>query len=149
VSPVAQGLALTQKKYSLDLLRRAGMLKCKHASTPMTVTDKLTSFDGNLLSPEEATTYRSIVGGLRYLLLTRPDLSFAVNKVCQFLQIPQHPHWSAVKRILRYVSMTASHGLHIRPNSSSLLSVFSDADWAGNAEDQRSMGATPSSMGPT
>jgi hypothetical protein len=50
----------------------------------MTVTGKLTSTDGTLLSPEEATTYRSIVGGLQYLLLTLPDLSFAVNKVSFF-----------------------------------------------------------------
>ena len=58
------GLTLTQKKYSQDLLRRAGMLQCKSAMTPMSATDKLTALAGDLLAPEDATEYRSIVGGL-------------------------------------------------------------------------------------
>jgi histone deacetylase 1/2 len=119
----------------LDLLRRAGMLQCQSVSTPMTSTEKLTAIDGTLLSSEDATQYRHIVGGLQYLLHTRPDLSFAVNKVCQYLHAPHSSHWSAVKRILCYVHLTASHGLHLRAASSSLLS-FSDADWAGSSDDR-------------
>jgi histone deacetylase 1/2 len=100
------GLSLTQKKYSQDLLRRAGMLQCKTASTPMSSSDKLTSVDGPLLSSEEATEYRSIVGGLQYLTLTRPDISYAVNRVCQYLHSPRDPHCTAVKCILRYIRHT-------------------------------------------
>jgi hypothetical protein len=70
------------------LLRRAGMLQCQPVLTPMTVTNRLTSTDGELLSSEDATMYRNIVGGLQYILHTRPDLSFVVNKVCQFLHAP-------------------------------------------------------------
>jgi histone deacetylase 1/2 len=106
----------------------------------MSATDSLTATDGTLLTSEEITTYHSIVGGLQYLLITRPDLSFAVNKVCQFLQAPRSTHWSAVKSILRYVSSTVSHGLHFRSTRSSLLSAFSDADWVGNPDDRRSTG---------
>jgi histone deacetylase 1/2 len=65
-------------------------------------------------------------------------LSFAINKVCQFLHAPRSPHWSAVKRILRYIQHTVSHGLHIRSATSSFLSAFSDADWAGSSKDRRS-----------
>jgi histone deacetylase 1/2 len=148
VSDVSQGLALTQKKYALDILRRAGMLECKSASTPMTVTDCLSTADGDLLTSDEATTYRSIVGGLQYLLVTRPDISFAVNKVCQYMQTPRQPHWSAVKRILRYISSTISHGIHLRRSSSSLLSAFSDADWAGDSDDRRSTGGHAIFYGP-
>ncbi|XP_073367905.1 uncharacterized protein [Aegilops tauschii subsp. strangulata] len=86
------GLTLTQKKYSQDLLRRAGMLQCKSATTPMSATDKLTALAGDLLAPEDATEYRSIVGGLQYLLITRPDISFAVNRVCQYLHAPRDSH---------------------------------------------------------
>jgi histone deacetylase 1/2 len=107
---------------------------------PMTVTDKLTSTDGTPLVPGGGYHLPQHRWWSSELASHSPDLSFDVNKVCQFLQIPQHPHWSAVKRILRYVSMTASHGLHIRPNSSSLLSAFPDADWVGSAEDQGSTG---------
>ena len=76
------------------------------------------------------------------------DLSFAVNKVCQYLQTPRHPHWAAVKRILRYVSSTISHGVHLRPSSTSLLSAFSDADWAGSSDDRRSTGGYAIFYGP-
>jgi histone deacetylase 1/2 len=148
VSIVKNGLALMQKKYALDLLRRAGMLQCHSVLTPMTPTEKLNSTDGNLLSSEDATIYRSIIGGLQYLLHTRPDLSFAVNKVCQFLHAPCSTHWSAVKRILRYVHHTVSHGLHLRADSSSLLSAFSDADWAGSSDDRRSTGRYAIFYGP-
>jgi histone deacetylase 1/2 len=148
VSTLSNGLVLTQKKYALDLIRCAGMLQCQSVSTPMTSTEKLTAIDGTLLSSEDATHYRSIVGGLQYLLHTRPDLSFAVNKVCQYLHAPRSSHWSAVKRILRYVHLTASHGLHLHAASSSLLSAFSDADWAGSSDDRRSTGRYAIFYGP-
>ncbi|KAK1561349.1 hypothetical protein QYE76_037225 [Lolium multiflorum] len=134
------GLVMTQKKYSLDLLQRAGMLKCKTTTTPMSSTDKITAVDGELLSSEDATVYRSIVGGLQYLMITRPDISYAVNRVCQYLQTPRDTHWSAVKRILRYVRLTVSYGLSIRPTPYGVLSAYSDADWAGSPDDRRSTG---------
>jgi hypothetical protein len=61
------------------------MMNCKLVSTPMTLTEKLSAHDGVALEPQDATKYHSIVGALQYLTLTRPDLSFLVNKVCQFL----------------------------------------------------------------
>ncbi|KAK1631986.1 hypothetical protein QYE76_006301 [Lolium multiflorum] len=139
-SPSLGSLLLRQRKYALELLARAGMLKCTPVTTPMASSERLCSTDGDPLSPEEATQYRSIVGGLQYLTVTRPDLSFVVNKVCQYLHEPRTPHWSAVKRILRYVRHTVDTGLHLRSSSSTLLSAFSDADWAGNMDDRRSTG---------
>ena len=127
LSQSSGGLVLTQRKYALELLRRAGMLKCQPANTPMTVTDPLSNSTGTTLSPVDASLYRSIVGGLQYLTVTRPDLSYAVNRVCQFLHEPRDTHWAAVKRILRYVKLTGAHGLSIRPSSATLLSAFSDA----------------------
>jgi histone deacetylase 1/2 len=106
----------------------------------MSVTEKLSRHDGQLLSPEDTTRYRSVVGALQYLMLTRPDIAFSVNKVCQFLQTPTEVHWTAVKRILRYLKHTSALGLHIQKSSSLLLSGFSDADWAGCPDDRRSTG---------
>jgi hypothetical protein len=145
-SPSTGALLLRQRKYALELLARAGMLKCAPVTTPMASSERLCSTDGDLLSPEEATQYRSLVGGLQYLTMTRPDLSFVVNKVCQYLHEPRTPHWSAVKRILRYVRYTVDTGLLFRASSSTLLSAFSDADWAGNMDDRRSTGGMLSSM---
>jgi histone deacetylase 1/2 len=148
VTTLPSGLMLTQKKYALDLLRRAGMLQCHSVLTPMTPVEKLGSATGDLLSSKDATKYRSIVGGLQYLLHTRPHLSFAVNKVFEYLHAPRSPHWSAVKRILHYVHLTASHGLHLRADSFSLLSAFFYADWAGDSYDRRSMGGYAIFYGP-
>jgi histone deacetylase 1/2 len=56
-----------------------------------------------LLGVHDATRYRSIVGALPYLTLTRPDIAYSVNKVCQFLHAPTTVHWATVKRIIRYL----------------------------------------------
>jgi histone deacetylase 1/2 len=140
LSQSSGGLILTQRKYALELLRRAWMLKCQPATTPMTVSDPLSTSSGLPLSSDEATRYRSVVGGLQYLTVTRPDLSYAVNRVCQFLHEPRDTHWAAVKRILRYVKLTGNHGLRIKHVADTLLSAFSDADWPGNSDDRRSTG---------
>ncbi|KAM3294017.1 hypothetical protein ACQJBY_037111 [Aegilops geniculata] len=148
VSRSSTGLTLTHKKYSLDLLHRVGMLKCKHAITPMSATDRLSALDGDLLSPDDATEYRSLVGGLQYLTITRPDVCYAINRVCQYLHVPRTSHWSAVKHILRYICFTASYGLLLQPAPSYEISAFSDADWAGCPDDRRSTGGYAVFLGP-
>jgi hypothetical protein len=62
------------------------------------------------------------------MTLTRPDLSFSVNRVSQYIQSPTDTHWAAVKRILRFVKGTTCHGLKIQRTGSIMLSCFSDAD---------------------
>lgn len=94
-----EGLIMSQEVYALDVLNRTGMDKCKSISTLMSNIEKLSIRSGTRLGPEDSNRYRSIVGALQYLTMTRPDLSFAVNKVCQFLHAPTTTHWSAVKRI--------------------------------------------------
>ena len=82
------------------------------------------------------------------MTLTRPDLSFAVNKVCQYLSQPTDVHWEAVKRILRYIKGTLSMGLRIRKSPSTGVSVFTDADWAGRIDDRRSTSGFAVFVGP-
>jgi histone deacetylase 1/2 len=117
------------------------MDKCKLIDTPLCSTKKLSVIEGSTLGADDATKYRSVVGALQYLTLTRPDISFAVNKVCQFLHAPTTTHWSAVKRILRYIRGTLNLGLKIGVSKSMLASAFSDADWAGDVDDRRSTGS--------
>ena len=114
------------------------MQHCKSVSTPLSTSEKLSAQDGELLGPADVTRFRSIVGALQYLTLTRPDISFSVNKVCQFLHSPTTLHWPTVKRILRYLKFTVSTGLKIKRSNSILVSAFSDADWAGCVDDRRS-----------
>jgi histone deacetylase 1/2 len=124
------------------------MTGCKGVSTPMSTPDKLSLSIGEPLSPDDATKYRSTVGALQYMVHTRPDFAYSVNKVCQFLHSPTSVHWTAMKMILRYLSLTASTGMLIRRSSSTLVSAFSDADWAGCPDDRKSTGGYAGFFGP-
>ena len=107
------GLILSQKHYALDLLKIACMEKCRAISASMATTERLSREQGHSLNNEEQFRYRSTVGGLQYLTMTRHDLAFAVNRVSQFIQNPTDIPWSAVKLILRYVKGTVGFGLKI------------------------------------
>jgi len=80
------------------------MIECKPIATPMASNSNLSLYDGEIL--QDPSVYRSIVGALQYCTLTRPNISFAINKACQFLHAPTTVHWQAVKRILRYLKGT-------------------------------------------
>lgn len=75
---------------------------------------------------------------MQYLTITRPDLSFVVNRVCQYIQTPIDKHWAAVKCILRYVKGTVNRALKFQKENKEILQEFSDADWAGCPDDRRS-----------
>jgi hypothetical protein len=124
------------------------MASCKAVSTPMALGEKLLVSDGELLGPKDTTQYRSVVGALQYLTLMQPDLSFAINRVCQFLHNPTTVHWERVKRILRYVRGTVWHGIKLVKSSSMVLGGFSDTDWVGCPNDHHSTGGFTIFLGP-
>ncbi|RVX23684.1 Retrovirus-related Pol polyprotein from transposon RE1 [Vitis vinifera] len=130
-----KGLFLNQTKYALDLLQRASMIDAKPISTPFVVGQHL-SAEGTLFS--NPTLFRSLAGALQYLTITRPDLSFSVNSICQFMHAPTEDHFRALKRILRYVKGIAHHGLQLHKQSTRDLLGYSDADWAGCPDTRRS-----------
>ena len=66
----------------------------------------------------DASEYRSLVGGLQYLTMTRPDLSYAVQQTCLHMHDPRMHHLAMVKRILRYICVTNDLGLHIHHSTS-------------------------------
>ena len=136
VHRLPMGLFLSQHRYALDLLERASMSSCKPMSTPMPSKGRqLPTCDELYPDP---THYRSIVGGLQYLTFTRPDISYSVNFVCQYMHAPTMAHYKIVKRILRYVRGTAHFGMRILASSTLDLYAFSDADWAGCPTSRRS-----------
>jgi histone deacetylase 1/2 len=92
VHKVSDGLVLNQAKYAHDVVARAGMTGCTGCPTPLSSSEKLSAREGDLLGPEDSTKYKSMVGALQYLTLTRPDISYAVNKVCQYLHAPTTIH---------------------------------------------------------
>jgi hypothetical protein len=93
VKPSSDEIVLIQEKYTREILRRVGMQDCKAMRTPLLTDEKLSLSDGDPLTSDDATNYHSVVGALQYLTLTRPDISFSINKVCQFLHALTTAHW--------------------------------------------------------
>ena len=136
VSSSADGYYLTKAKYTFDLISRASITDSKIVDTPIEYNCRLNSHDGESLS--DTTLYRQLVGSLIYLTVTRPDISYAIHVVSQFMAAPRSPHYVAVLRILRYLKGTIFDGLHFSSHSSLTLQAYSDADWVGDPTDRRS-----------
>ncbi|XP_060676375.1 uncharacterized mitochondrial protein AtMg00810-like [Ziziphus jujuba] len=132
------GLILSQAKYIQDLLTKTRITEAKSVPTPMQTGHQLSAHEGDLLTnPEE---YRSVVGALQYLTITRPEITFSVNKLCQFVHSPTTSHWNACKRLLRYLNDTIHYGLHFKvPDMTKLVfHAFTDSNWASCPDDRRS-----------
>nr|CAN63642.1 hypothetical protein VITISV_038695 [Vitis vinifera] len=102
-------ISLNQHKYASDLVATAGLQGATSVDTPMELNVKLRKEEVDLLV--DPSLYRKLVGSFVYLTITRPDISFAVQQVSQFLQTPSHLHLAAVRRIIRYVQGTSTRGL--------------------------------------
>jgi hypothetical protein len=129
---------LRQSDYARKLLERGGMSGCKPCPTPM--EEKLKLSKASSAPRVDATSYRSIVGGLRYLEHTRPDISFAVGYVSRFMEDPREDHLAAVKHLLRYVAGTVGYGLIYPRGGAKMLKLlgYSDSDMAGDLDGRRS-----------
>uniref|UniRef100_A0A2N9GZU4 Integrase catalytic domain-containing protein n=1 Tax=Fagus sylvatica TaxID=28930 RepID=A0A2N9GZU4_FAGSY len=136
VSSSSDSYYLTQAKYTSDLISRAGITNSKIVDTPIEYNNRLNTHDGEPLP--DATLYRQLVGSLVYLTVTRPDISYAVHIVSQFMAASRSLHYAAILQILRYLKGTLFHGLHFSSQSSLTLQAYSDADWAGDPTDRRS-----------
>ena len=130
------GLFVSQHKYAMDLVAAAGLQDLSSLDTPMELNVKLRKDEGELLP--DPTVYRTLVGSLIYLTNTRPDISFAVQQVSQFMASPRHLHMAAVNRIIRYVKGTLHRGLCYPTGTSPTLHAYSDADYAGCSDSRRS-----------
>lgn len=103
------GISLCPAHYALRILQLGGMEGCNPAHNPMEQRLKLSH--ESTAEEVDATEYRRIVGSLRYLVHTQPELAFAVGFVSRFMERPTKEHMMAVKRILRYVAGTMHYGI--------------------------------------
>ena len=124
-----KGLFVNQHKYTSDLIELADLHDSSPVDTPVEVNLKLSKDDGDLLP--DPHTYQRLVGSLVYLTITRPDISYAVHLVSQFMTAPRHLHLTAVKRISRYLLKTAPRGLYYPKDNPLHLTAYADVDWAG------------------
>ena len=129
-------ISISQRKYALDILEETGLIDCKPADTTMDPNVKLLPDQGEPYS--DPWRYRRLVGKLNYLTLARPDISFLVSVVSQFLNSPSDSHWNAVVRILKYIKRAPGKGLVFTDRGHTNIVGYSDADWAGDSSDRRS-----------
>ena len=125
-------ITLNQRRYALKILEESGMKNCNLSHTPMESGLKLAK------SIDEAdvddTRYRRNVGCLRYLLHTRPDLSFTVGVLSRYMQCPKQSHEAAMKHCLRYLKGTTSLGLVFTRSSPKIPKIIGYSDSSHNID---------------
>ncbi|KAK3037075.1 hypothetical protein RJ639_029917 [Escallonia herrerae] len=129
-----KGIAMSQRKYVLDLLKETSMSGCRPVETPIDPNQKLGDNKGD---PVNTSRYQKLVGKLIYLSHTRPDIAFAVSLVSQFMHSLHEEHLEAVYRILRYLKSSQEKDF-FRKNEQRNLEAYTDADWAGSITDRKS-----------
>ena len=126
ITHFTDGLYITQAKYASDILSQAGLTDSKTIDTSVELNAHLTPLGGKPLS--NPSLYRRLVGSLVYLTVTRPDISYAIHQVSQYLSAPRSTHYTAVLRILQYLKGTLFHDLFYSAQSPLILRAFSNAD---------------------
>jgi hypothetical protein len=111
------------------------MSESKPYPAPCLTGSKMSRFDGEPL--HNPTAYRHIVGALQYVTLTRPDIAYSVNQLCQHMHAPTSTHLTAAKRVLRYLKGSVDYGLQYHKGPLA-ITTYCDSDWAGNPDDRRS-----------
>ena len=134
-----EGICLSQEKYIQDLLTRACLTDQRTADTPMELGLHLHPGEGEPLA--DPTRYRHLVGSLVYLGITRPDISYVVHILSQFVSAPTQLHYSHLLRVLRYLRGTVTRRLFFSSFSSLQLEAYCDATWASEHTDRRSLSA--------
>lgn len=132
-----KGISLNQRKYALEILKDTGFLGSKLVKVPIGQNLKLSKYEEKLLL--ELNQYRRLIGRLLYLTLTRPDITYVVHRLSQFLDQPREPYMIVVNRILQFVKTSPSMGILFTINSNLQIKSFCDADWIGCPDTRRSL----------
>jgi len=140
-------ILIHQRKYTLQLIANMGLAGAKPVSTPMELNLKLTStdFDAHIPSThtdpplDDPTSYQRLVGRLLYLTTTRPDISFSVQCLSQFMHSPKRSHMDAALRLVRYLKSAPGRGVMMSSTASNALTVYCDADWGSCINSRRSI----------
>ncbi|OMO98301.1 Reverse transcriptase, RNA-dependent DNA polymerase [Corchorus capsularis] len=132
-----QGIYLSQRKYTLELLSETGLAGARPLYVPMEQNIKLYAHEGELV--KDPSPYRRLIGKLIYLSITIPDIMYFVHVLSQFMNQPRHPHFDAALRLVRYLKSSPGQGILLSSLSDFKLRAFSDSDWASCPDTRRSL----------
>nr|GEW95939.1 zinc finger, CCHC-type [Tanacetum cinerariifolium] len=132
VTQTEGGISIKQTGYANKILKEARMEDCNETKTPMDPGTKLIKTEGGELV--DATEYRSLIGCLRYLLHTRPDLSYSVGLLSRFMQEPREQHMKAIRQVLRYIKGTLNFGISYYKKVGCKLLGYSDSSYGINID---------------
>lgn len=117
----AKGVILNQIKYILELISETGLTGAKPAFTPLELGTKLTSVEYDRVNGitgdvvlKDITSYQRLIGKLLYATINTPDISYAVQTLSQFMQLPKRSHLEAVNRVVRYLKGTVGQGIWLK-----------------------------------
>jgi predicted TPR repeat methyltransferase len=136
VKQTAEGIFISQSKYAKDLVKRFGLDGKSRARTPMSTGVKISS---NLVGKSvDPSLYMSMIRSLLYLTASKPYIAFNVGVCARFQANQKESHLTAVKRIIKYVNDTLLYGIWYSRETNLVVAGYSNADWAGNADDRKS-----------
>ncbi|XP_022890911.1 uncharacterized protein LOC111405988 [Olea europaea var. sylvestris] len=127
---------ISQEGYAKEILKKFNIEDCKHVCTPVKCGIKLSKDDED--EKVNPTLFKSLVGNLRYLTCTRPDILFGVGLISRYMETPPMTHMKTAKRILFYIKGTLDYGLVYSSSNEFNLVGYSDSDWGGDSDDRKS-----------
>jgi hypothetical protein len=125
-------IAICQSAYVAKIVEQRGLSGCNPTDTPM--EQHVRPVSGTADRVLDATRYRRVIGSLRYLVNTRPDIAYAVGMASRFMESPNKEHWAVVKRIVRYVAGTLDYGCKYTKRGDAGLNLlgYTDSDHGGD-----------------
>ncbi|XP_016740321.2 uncharacterized mitochondrial protein AtMg00810-like [Gossypium hirsutum] len=139
---------LSQRNYALELIKDIGLGGAKPIITPMVQNMKLTTleydtelqqYDNDEVLTEEKGIFQKLIGGLIYLTHTRPDTTYALHHLSQFMQQPKRSHLEAALRVVRYIKKDPRQGILLAASSSYQLNAYCESDWPSYPMTRRSI----------
>lgn len=129
VARSADGMVLSQRKYTLDNLKDSGMEGCSPSTFPMEQNARYNLDEKGAAA--DASQYRRLIDRLLYLTVTRLDIQYATNVLSQFLSAPRESHMNAALHVLRYLKESPGQGLFLPSDGGFSLEAYCDFDWGG------------------